>query len=105
VKSNAAAIQSSGRRGILVSRLFVLLLMLFSPEQTQSAQAVVKMVLPNGWKNFRAWQAKAIRLPRTFSLDHPERELRKLLFHILKMELGKIEIHCSAIFGSELLCH
>jgi len=77
VKSNAAAIQSSGRRGILVSLLIglLLLLMLDWPEQTQSAQAEVKMHLPKGWRNFNTRKAKAIRLPSTFSLDHPQREL------------------------------
>ena len=56
VKSNAAAIQSSGRRGILVSVLIGLLVLLVLipgwSEQTQSAQAVVKMHLPKGWGNF-----------------------------------------------------
>ena len=44
-------------------------------EQTQSAEAVVKMLLPKLWWNFDVWKAEPIRLPRTFSLDHPEREL------------------------------
>jgi hypothetical protein len=49
--------------------------MLDWPEQTQSAQAAVKMHLPKGWRNFNTRKAKAIRLPRSFSLDHPQREL------------------------------
>jgi hypothetical protein len=77
VKSNAAAIQSSGRRGMLVSLLIglllLLMLMLDWPKQTQSAQAGVKMHLPKGWRNFDARKTKTIRLPRTFSLDHPQR--------------------------------
>src|SRR5215831_9682237 len=77
VKTNAAAIQSSGRRGMLLSRLLALLflLMLSSPEQTQSTQAAVKMHLPNGRRNFKARKTKAIRPPCTFSFDHPQREL------------------------------
>ena len=79
VKSNAADIQSSGRRGMLVSLLIglrlLLMLMLDRSEQTQSAQAAVKMHLPKGGRNFNTWKAKAVRLPCTFSLDHPEREL------------------------------
>src|SRR2546423_14641697 len=77
VKSNAAAIQSSGRRGMLVSLLIELpvLFLLISgrSEQTQGAQAVVKMHLPKGWRNFGAWKTKTIRLPRAFSLDYPQR--------------------------------
>jgi hypothetical protein len=79
VKSNAAANQSSGRRGMLVSLLIglllLLMLMLDWSEQTQSAQAAVKMHLPKGGRNFNTRKAKAIRLPCTFSLDHPQREL------------------------------
>ena len=79
VKSNAAAIQSSGRRGILVSVLigFRVLLVLIPrwPEQTQNPQAIAKMHLPKGGRNFNTRKAKAIRLPGTFSLDHPQREL------------------------------
>ncbi len=81
VKINAAAIQSSGRRGMLVSLLIGLLLLLMfmlicrGSEQTQSAQAAVKMHLPKGGRKFNTRKAKAIRLPCTFSLDHPKREL------------------------------
>ncbi len=79
VKTNAAAIQSSGRRGILVSVLIglrvLLVLICRWSEQTQSAQAAVKMHLPKGGRNFNTRKAKAIRLPCTFSLDHPQREL------------------------------
>ncbi len=79
VKSNAPAIQSSGRRGMLVSLLIGLLILLVLIcrwlEQTQSAQAAVKMHLPKGGRNFNSRKAKAIRLPCTFSLDHPQREL------------------------------
>jgi hypothetical protein len=79
VKSNAAAIQSSGRRGMLVSVLIGVLVLLVlipvRPEQTQSAQAVMKMDLPKGWRNFDAWKTKAIRLPRSFSLNYPQCEL------------------------------
>ena len=75
MKTNAAAIQSSGRRGMLVSVLIELrVLLVLIPgwsEQTQSAQAVVKMHLTKGWRNFGAWKAKAVRLSRTFGLDHP----------------------------------
>ncbi len=75
VKSNAAAIQSSGRRGIVVSVLTGLLVLLVLipgwSEQTQNSQAVVKMHLPKGWRNFGAWKAKAVRLSRAFGLDHP----------------------------------
>ena len=96
VKSNAAAIQSSGRRGMLVSLLIGLLLLLMLMlatgrdaalrrpvgaarrpylKQTQSAQAGVKMHLPKRGRNFKTRKTKAIRLPRTFSLNHPQREL------------------------------
>src|SRR3954469_18873 len=94
VKSKAAAIQSSGRRGMLVSLLIGLLLLLMLAtgrdaalrrpvgaarrlylKQTQSAQAGVKMHLPKGRRNFNTRNAKAVRLPCTFSLDHPQREL------------------------------
>ena len=79
VKTNAAAIQSSGRRGILVSVLIglrvLLVLICRWSEQTQSAQAGVKMHLPKGGRNFNTRKAKAVRLPCTFSLDHPQREL------------------------------
>src|SRR3954468_2609549 len=86
VKSNAAAIQSRGRRGMVVSLLFRLLLLLMvmlcscscscsCSEQTQSAKAAVKMHLPKGGRNFNTCKAKAVRLARTFSFDHPQREL------------------------------
>ena len=77
VKSNAAAIQSSGRRGMLVSLLIglLLLLMLDWSEQTQSAQAAVKMHLAKRWRNLNTRKSKAVRLPCTFGLDHPQREL------------------------------
>jgi hypothetical protein len=79
VKSNAAAIQSSGRRGMLVSILIeVLVLLVRIPsrsEQTQSAQAVVKMQLPKSWRDFNTWKPQAVRLPCTFRLNHPKREL------------------------------
>ena len=42
------------------------------------------MHLPKGGRNFNTWKAKAIRLPRTFSLDHPQRELGQLFFHIIE---------------------
>ena len=49
VKSNAVAIQSNGRRGMLVSVLagvlVLLVLIAVRPEQTQSAQAIVKTLL------------------------------------------------------------
>src|ERR1043166_5132183 len=109
VKSNAAAIQSSGRRGMLVSVLIelraLLLLIADWSEQTQNAQAVMKMHLPKGWRNFLAWKTQAIRMPRTFSLDHPQRELRQPFFDICKLELRKIEIHRAFSFGSKLFCH
>ena len=109
MKSNAAAIQSSGRRGMLVSVLVGLrVLLVLIPrwsEQTKNAQAVVKMHLPKAWRNFGAWETKTVRLPRTFSLDHPQRELRQPLFDIRKLELEKIETHGAFSFGSKLLCH
>ena len=61
MKSNAAAIQSSGRRGILVSVLIELQVLLVCSvngirfrrsEQTRSAQTAVKMHLSNGGRNF-----------------------------------------------------
>src|SRR6478672_9607586 len=64
VKSNAAASQSSGRRGILLSLLLsltlllllMLMLLVFQLEQTECPQALVKMRLPDSWGNFNAWQ-------------------------------------------------
>ena len=53
----------------------------------------------------KARKTKAIRLPRTFSLDHPERELRQLFFQIPKAEFEKIEMHRTVDFGSKLFCH
>lgn len=79
MKTHAAAIQRSGRRGILVSVLIglpvLLVLICCWSEPTQSAQAAVKMHLPKSGRNFNTRKAKAIRLPSTFSLDHPQREL------------------------------
>ena len=64
VKSNAAAIQRSGRRGMLVSLLIGLLLLLILisgwSEQTQGAQAVVKMHSPKA-RNVNA--AAEVHLP------------------------------------------
>src|SRR5262245_39024093 len=111
VKTNAAAIQSSGRRGMLLSLLLLvvlvllLLLMVLSPEQTQCAQATVKMHLPKSRRNFKARKAKAIRLPCTFSLNYQQRELRQLSFHISKPKLEKIETHRALRVGCKLFCH
>ena len=63
------------------------------------------MRLPKCRRNLNAWQAKAVRLPRAFSFDHPKRELRKPFFHIGKMERRKIEIHGALRFGRKLFCH
>ena len=60
---------------LLIGLLLLLMLMLDWLEQTQSAQAAVKMHLPKGRRNFKTRKAKAIRLPGTFSLDHPQCEL------------------------------
>src|SRR5437867_1914917 len=75
VKSNAAASQSNGRRGILLSLLLLLLLMLSSLEQTQCAQALVKMRLTNSRRNLGTWKPKAVRPPRAFGFNNPKRQL------------------------------
>jgi hypothetical protein len=58
---------------MLLSRL--LGVMLFLPEQTQRAQAAVKMHLPDGGRNFKTRKAKPIRPPYTFGFDYPQRKL------------------------------
>ncbi len=79
MNSNAAASQSSGRRGMLVSLLIglllLILLMLTRSEQTECMQAPVKMGRANSWQNLGAGKTKAIRPPRAFSFNHPKRKL------------------------------
>src|SRR5204862_8170362 len=60
---------------------------------------------PKAWRNFGAWKMKTIRLPRTFGLNHPQRELRQRFFHVTRAELEEIEIHRALSFGSKLFCH
>src|SRR6476660_8887966 len=84
VKSNAAANQSNGTRGILLSLLVLLLLMLmpFELKETQCPQALVKMRLPNSRWNFSAWKTKTVRTLRALSFNYPKRELRQPFFPI-----------------------
>ena len=109
MKSNAAASQSSGRRGILLSLLLLpsllLMLMLSYVEQTERAQALMKMRLPNGRQNFGARKTESIRTPRAFCFNHPERKLRKLFLHISGAKSGKIEIHDAFRLSCELFRH
>ena len=111
MKSNAAASQSSGRRGILrsllllPSLLLVLMLLLSYVEQTERAQALMKMRLPNAWLNLGARKTKSIRTPRAFCFNHPERKLRQLFLHISGAKSGKIEIHDAFRLSCELFRH
>src|SRR5437899_6931421 len=83
VKSNAAASQSNGRRGIFLSLLLLLvlvvlllILLLSSLEQTECAQALVKMRLSNSRRNLGTWKPKAVRPPSALGFNNPKRELR-----------------------------
>jgi len=84
VKSNAAASQSSGRRGILLSLVLSLVLMfivgsssgwqlrhsaLAGLEQTECPHALMKMRLPDSRLNFDAWKTKTVTPPRPFRFN------------------------------------
>ena len=109
MKSNAAASQSSGRRGILLSLLLPLILLAHAParllEQTERPQALMKMRLPNSRWNFGAWKTETIRTSCAFCFNDPKRELRQLFFHIGGVESRKIEIHDAFRFSRELFRH
>ena len=66
VKTNAAAIQSSGRRGMLLSRLLLLLLMLSSPEPDSK----------------RAGSGENAFAQRPEKFQHPEGKGRKAAVHV-----------------------
>src|SRR4026209_715655 len=61
--------------------------------QTECAQALMKMRLPNSRRNFCVWKTKTIRTSSAFCFNDPKRKLRQLCFHISGPERRKIEIH------------
>ena len=109
MKSNAAASQSSGRRGILLSLLLppllLLSLMLFYLEQTECAQALMKMQLAQSRRNLGVRKTETVRTSRAFRFDHPKRKLRQPFFRIGKRKSRKIEIHGALSFSCKLFRH
>src|ERR1044072_1832669 len=105
VNTNAAASQSSGRRGILLSVLLLLLLMPFHLEQTQFPHAFMKMRLTQSRRNLDVWKTETVRTPRPFCFDDPKRQLRQSFFCVREVEGGEIKGHHAFSLGCELLRH
>lgn len=65
----------------------------------------MKMQLAERRRERGGWQPKSIGAPGAFGFDHPERELRKPIFHIRGVGRSVIEMKQSTRFGYKLLCH